>query len=281
MNNKVITMTAWRRVEYTKTVLENLKQCSGFKNYLLLPTIEPGYPEVIKLFDDISNCEVIVNSDVLGNRLNSLKALQRGFDISDFVIHIEDDTVPGVDSLKYFEWASERYKDDKTIFAVTAYNKTHSIHPDNYFTVYRHQWFTAWLWGTWKDRFKEMEKNWDYSRLGWDHSINKMRGERYELCPNLSRSHNIGEKYGTNATPHIWKKVHYNPIWVNSVFNMKDLNFEYPLYSEIEWTDNIQQELSYNSLSMFLEENKSYIIGAGLIGLIGISLYYNKFKNKR
>ncbi len=282
MYKKVITMIAWKRPYYTKQVVDNLKQCIGFEEYTLLPTIQPGYPEVLKVFDDIPNCHPIVNETNIGCGANELKALQRGFALSDYVIHLEDDTVHGIDSLKYFEMAYENYKDDKDIFTVAAYNKTKEINLNNYFTVYRHHWFTPWVWATWKDRFEEMEKNWNSDI--WDHTVNRLRGNRYELCPNLSRSQNIGAENGMNATPKIWKKVHYTPYWVNNTLDVQNIyqniyqsSNKSPTYHEIIYTDTIQQDLSYNTTTMFLEEHKSSII----LGSVGLLILYLIIKNKK
>lgn len=240
-------MTAWRRPEYTKRVIDSLKNCIGFEEYTLLPTIEPGYPEVIKLFERLPNCDMVVNDRLLGCATNTLKSLQRGFDISDFVIHIEDDTVPGIDSLKYFEWIYNVYKDDKEVFTATAYNNIKQIDPQNYFTIYKRHWFTPWMWATWKDRFEEMKKRWHFTI--WDVNINKIiRKNRYEIRPNLPRSQNIGEYMGTHVNPNFWMRSHYNHIWVNNISdtpnipNIPNVYFEYPTYYEIEFADNTSND---------------------------------------
>lgn len=224
---KVITMTGWRRPEYTKQVIDNLKNCIGFEEYTILPTIEPGYPKVLDIFNNLPNCNLVVNDTRLGCETNTFKALQRGFDISDFVIHLEDDTVPGIDSLRYFEWAYDTYKNDEQIFTVTAYNRVRDINTINsqdYFSAYRQKWFTGWFWGTWIDRFEEMSKRWDFHQ-SWDKNINKkIRGNRYEICPSIPRSQNIGENLSTSVRSNYWRMYHYSPFWVNNVLNFSDIS---------------------------------------------------------
>lgn len=275
MYRKIITMTAWRRPGYTKQVIDNLKNCIGIEEYTLLPTIEPGFPDVIELFSNIPNCEVIVNDERLGCGKNTLKALQRGFETSDFVIHLEDDTVPGIDSLKYFEWIYKTYKDDKQIFTVTAYNRIrdiNNIEPQNYFTSYRQKWFTGWLWGTWLDRFEEMSKKWNFE--SWDTNINKkIRGNRYEICPAVPRSQNIGEYLGTNVRPSYWRKYHYSPIWINNILNPNHSEINITSFSDIisNNLDLIYTEIAEptNNLILLeeiqLEKEKLILIGI-LIG---------------
>jgi len=248
MYKKIITMTAWRRPDYTRNVIDNLKKCIGFEEYTLLPTIEPGYPEVLKIFDELPNCEVIVNDKVLGCGTNTFKSLQRGFSISDFVIHLEDDTVPGIDSLKYFEWIYKKYKDDREIFTGTAYNNVKKINPRNYFTVYRSPWFLPWMWCTWQDRFEEMKGEWNFG--SWDVDLNvRTRKNRYEICPYIPRSQNIGEYLGTYNNPDYWRRNQYNPIWVNNAPNISFENLTYTELSNIDDTKRFVTEGYKNVLN--------------------------------
>lgn len=239
MYKKVITMTGFKRPDYTKQVLDSLRQCIGFDEYTLLPTIEPGYPDVINLFNDIPNCELIVNNQKLGCSANTLKALQRGFDISDFVIHLEDDTVPGIDCLQYMEWINQTYKNDKDIFTASAYNRISSIDTVNYFSIQSCPYFTGWIWSTWNDRFEEMKNNWNFR--SWDTNINRnIRGDRLEITPSLPRSKNIGEYDGTYATPKLWREQQYSPIWVNDF--IPEISNTLKEYKSLS---NILNELNY------------------------------------
>ena len=279
---KIITMTAYKRPEYTKKVLDNLQKCIGFEDYTLLPTIEPGFPEVIELFRNIPNCEVVVNDERLGCGTNTLKALKRGFDRTDFLIHLEDDTVPGIDSLRYFEWAYETYRDDKKIFTVTAYNRIrdiNNIEPQNYFTSYRQKWYTGWFWGTWIDRFEEMSKKWNLE--SWDVNINKkIRGNRYEICPSIPRSQNIGEYLGTNVRPNYWRKYHYNPIWINNILNPSNISSS-DFQISLDFSDIISNNLNliYTEVAepinnlILLEEKQLEKEKLMLIGILTGSTY--------
>jgi hypothetical protein len=180
----------------------------------------------LDIFNNLPNCNLVVNDTRLGCGTNTLKALQRGFDVSDFVIHLEDDTVPGIDSLRFLEWAYETYKDNEQIFTATAYNRIRDIDKINsrdYFSAYRQKCYTGWLWGTWIDRFEEMSKKWNFE--SWDVNINKkIRGNRYEICPSIPRSQNIGEHSGTNVRSNYWRMYHYSPFWTNNVLNFSDIS---------------------------------------------------------
>lgn len=263
-------MTGWRRSDYTKQVIDNLKNCISFEDYLLLPTIEPGYPEVSKIFDLLPNCEVVVNDQRLGCTRNTLKALQRGFDISDFIIHMEDDTVPGIDSLKYFEYIYKTYKDDKEIFTATAYNRTAKIEPKDYFTVHRCPSFTGWMWSTWDDRFEEMKDKWDFNT--WDIGINKkIRGDRYEICPSLPRSQNIGELSGTYTTPYNWKRCQQSSVWVNNAPDISNILLSNMLPSNLSSDIN---DIAYFETSSNTCLTECYDTRIGTAMLIGIGYLY-------
>lgn len=242
MYKKVITMTAYKRPSYTKQVVDNLKKCIGFDRYLLLVNIEPGYPETVRAFDTLSNCNIVVNERVLGCATNTLRAIQRGFEMSDFVIHLEDDTVPGIDSLKYFEWVYNTYKEDKDIFTATAYNMTKDVNSTNYFTSYRWHWFTPWMWCTWIDRFEEMAREWDFT--AWDNKVNILRKDRCELCPHVARSQNIGEYLGVHVSPDYWRQNQYNSVWINSIPNVSFDNMinnngnDNIIYTEVSHTES-------------------------------------------
>lgn len=218
----VITFTASHRPTYTAEVLTALAQCRGVAKYLLLPSIEPGNDEVVALYDAISfaRCRIEVNRVRLGCGANTLSALERGFAISDFVIHLEDDTVPTTDTLEYFEHCRATYRRTPDVFSVSGYPGapwSEKVLPETlrgrYRTLARHRWFTPWGWATWRNRFKEMHYNWDPS--DWDRQLNtRLRGTRFEVTPILSRIQNIGAHAGTNVPSPEWhRQTQFLPFW--------------------------------------------------------------------
>lgn len=230
MHKKIITMTAYKRPDYTKLVIDNLKNCIGFEDYLLLARIEPGYPEVEIIFKDLPNCKLIINDGPRGCGVNTYKILEEGFKRSDFVIHMEDDTIPGIDCLKYFEYLNKRYKDDNSIFTVSAFNRMSNseisrLNPTDYFSINKCQSFTGWIWGTWNSRWQEIREKWvNEDPPGWDHNINRnIRKGRYEIVPTLPRSLNIGSENSLHAIPYIWKKCQHSQIWVNNAPNIEEI----------------------------------------------------------
>ena len=89
---------------------------------------------------------------------------------------------------------------------------------DQWHTIKRRQWFTPWLWGTWDDRWKELERKWvqiDSIDRAWAEHINtSVRGDRFEVYPCLSRSQNIGAENGIHVPSVEWHRKHqFNEEW--------------------------------------------------------------------
>src|SRR5258708_27676946 len=141
---KVITMVLYNRPDYTKAVLEALRRCDGIGDYLLLPHIEPGDEEVLALVKsiDFAGVKITLNRRRLGTGRNTFLAWRHGFREADFIVHIEDDTVPARDCLRFMEHCREAYRDDQEIFSVAAYNKLPCA-PSRYYDVSRRRPYTC------------------------------------------------------------------------------------------------------------------------------------------
>ena len=227
----------YNRPQYTERLLNNLNECYGIEDYEVLIFCEPGNKPVENLARKFrpDQTSVTVNPRRYGCNTNIFQCLAIGFSKNDYHIHFEDDTIPGKDCLTYFEWARDKYIDNKEIFTVSGYvnsdNKTEHYYPpsNDMELVERRSWFTPWGWATWKDRFKEMEKVWDFAgaRGSWDATINHIaRQERYELFPAISRIQNIGADLGTHVPNADWhKNHHFNSYWIESTNNYA-INFK-------------------------------------------------------
>lgn len=231
---KTITISLYNRPNYTKILLDSLNQCFGIEDYKILITCEPGDRDVIELASSFrpEQTSLEVNKVRLGCNSNIFKSIARGFEFSDYNIHFEDDTIPGKDCLKYFEWANVKYKDDTGVFTVSGYvnsnNKTEHYREkstDNS-SVCRRQWFTPWGWATWRDRFREMVRVWDFSgRNGsWDCTVNNIvRKDRYEVFPAIPRTQNIGAENATHVPNAEWHRAHHlNEYWIETIKQYSD-----------------------------------------------------------
>lgn len=222
---KIITMTASHRPEYTRQVIDSLSLCYNAHLYKLVVFVEPISNEVINIFKNIHFCEVElnINETRLGHTLNAHKSLNRGFELSDYVIRIEDDTLLAKDFLKFHEFCSKKFKDLKDfIFSVSAGhysepNKTYTSREINKFTV--RSAFSNQGWATWSDRWFEPEgasEVWEnpeiisnqhykvnYKYGGWDGLLERThRKDRSEVVSVIPRVKNIGALNGVHyVTP--------------------------------------------------------------------------------
>jgi hypothetical protein len=195
-----ITGCFWARADYTRRCLDALARCDGIADCVFRPGCEPGCEEVIAMLRGFDACttEVTINRQRLGCNLNTVASIERGFGISDFVLHVEDDVLLAPDALRYFAWARDHYRDNPNILTVTGYNRTPERGCPE--AVHTRKWFHPWGWATWIDRWNRIRAhNYDSKSVTWDvlisrNFIDPADSPYRELYPALSRVQNIGAK---------------------------------------------------------------------------------------
>ena len=189
-------------------MIEALASCAGIEDYLVLFHLEPGYPEVAELAQaaPFVNKMVLTNATLLGCTANTYSAIDQAFRHADFVIYLEDDTVPARDCLRYFEWANRTYRDDPDVFSVTSYCR--DVPPrERYYAVQRQGWFNGWGVATWRDRWQQLSERWGFDEWdSWDICANRIRGNRVQIQPFLARTQNIGAELGTYCPSAEWHR---------------------------------------------------------------------------
>lgn len=226
---KTLSISLYNRPQYTKILLDHLNQCVDIDNYRILICCEPKNIEVIELAQSFRpyQTKLIINPRLYGCNINIFQCLSLGFLNNDYHIHLEDDTIPGKDTLLYFEWARHQFKNDQNIFSISGYvnvdNKTehYKEKSDDVTLVSKRQWFTPWGWATWKDRWNSLQPvlasalNTNYS---WDVTVHRFCGQRKEIFPRVSRIQNIGAELGTFVPSASWHHTHqYNNFWIESI----------------------------------------------------------------
>lgn len=173
---RVITITAWRRPQYLRRVLEALSRCTGVDGYRILLSVDGGYPDRQEEISGVAgsigvDAEVIYHDRNLGCAGNTFFALEWGFSQPvASVIHLEDDTEPSQDFLRYMEACLGRYAGDHSVFTVSGHQRRfeahpgHGVHcrigPGDEGLIRRRQWFTPWGWAIWRDRWEEVRDGW-------------------------------------------------------------------------------------------------------------------------
>jgi GT2 family glycosyltransferase len=227
--NFSISISLHNRPKYTKTLLDYLNKCSNIDKYEILIFCEPSSLEVIQLAQDFRPEQTIVtvNPSRFGCNRNIYQSIKRGFELSDFHIHLEDDTIPGKDFLVYMEFCGLSYKDKKDIFSISGYvnndnniEQFYSCNKNNSSYITTRNWFTPWGWATWIDRWDEIEKafiNSLDSHDSWDIMVHKLLQQRKEVFPTISRIQNIGALNGTYCPGPEWhKKNQFNEYWIET-----------------------------------------------------------------
>lgn len=249
LRNCVVTMTHYNRPEYTRRALEALSRCDGIADCLLVAHVEPGTAEVIDQLKAINFCEtaIVCNNQRQGVARNTLRALEHGLELSDFVVHVEDDILMAEDALTYFWWARATYHNDARVGSVSAYRRTaESIHPVLYNDVRRLRWFHPWGLGIWRDRYQAARPHvlhicgladdpaggfrvvgpgvrnttTPYGDMvgGWDGAFGSYAGINglVQPYPLLSRVQNIGaisSTHGASFTPEFHATQQHCPQW--------------------------------------------------------------------
>lgn len=230
---KLITMTAYRRPDYTQQVVDGLRECIGIEDYVLMPFVDDGnnHPEVVDVFRKIDFMEVRphIQEIRVGCNNNTYFAMSKGFALTDFLIHLEDDTVIVKDALKVLEFLNETYADRKEVIGATTFTNFHhgfvteeTVNDDSVYQIGMDNGnFTAWCCATWKDRWKKYYRptfaSIPSNRISWDtHLFHRLKdqGKLCEVKPYISRCQNIGLKNGTYMhDEELFYKYHHVRKW--------------------------------------------------------------------
>lgn len=211
---RTITISAHKRPQYLRQVLEALKQCDGFKNWVSPIVVCDHHKlqdENVEVARDLGFSTVVYGANIGCNRM-----IRSCFDHgihhvrSDFHVHLEDDTVPTKGCLRWFEWASENLQ-RPTVAAILAYSRF----PTGTVSEYRlQQNDLSWGWGTWSSTWDTFYvPNWIApSRVDmvWDTHIQGLMGKRMVAQPCISRIQNIGRENGTYCTDPAYFEIEHH-----------------------------------------------------------------------
>lgn len=210
-----ITVSAYNRPDYLRQTLAALRRCDGIEKCQVIVFVDPS--EATESCVEISKdfgFSYGIYSDRLGCNRAIHAAMSYGFNHmgSEFHVHLEDDTVPTRDFLRWMAWARDRYRDDPAVMNVSGYQQRSNARLDE---CGLRRWFSSWGWGIWRDRWTGLDWAWAKNDLpSWDVVVcHYLRAGRYEAFPTVSRIQNIGAENGTHVHFPEWHaKFQHVPI---------------------------------------------------------------------
>lgn len=195
-----ITVSGYNRPAYLSQTLARLRECDGIRDCTVTVLLDPCDETQAQInAAAYYGFEPFVYAERQGCNLAIGKAFAHGFadPAVDFHVHLEDDTVPTRDCLRWFAWARDNYRHDPGVMNVSGYQR---ISNGRLAECGLRRWFTPWGWGTWRDRWLGLARGWEPREPSWDVIVNHvLRGGRFEVFPTVSRVQNIGAENGTHV----------------------------------------------------------------------------------
>ena len=212
---QTLTVSGYNRPRYLEQTLRALTECDGIASCRVAVILDPcdetqeqgriamRYGFTSYVMERRAGCNTAIQT-----------AIQYAFDHmgTEYHIHLEDDTVPTRDCLRWFAWAGRQYRGNPGVMNVSGYQRL-SNHRLGECGLRR--WFTPWGWATWKDRWAGLARGWAQTAdVSWDVIVNHgLRAGRYEAFPTTSRIQNIGAELGTHVPNAEWHAAnHHVPI---------------------------------------------------------------------
>lgn len=206
-------MPLYKRPNYTRRVLEALSECDGINEYTILFSIDGNDKEIKKIVENFCLCNKIFHKGPnKGCNANCIQAFNKGFELANFIIYIEDDTVLATDALRFLEWGDSQFRENDNVTTVCAYHRNPTVETDCEKVTAR-KGFCCWGIGMWKDRFSKIK--FDKSSVAWDTQINRQKNKQYTIQPLVGRCQNIGAENGTYVRCKKWHaQNHHTPYWI-------------------------------------------------------------------
>jgi hypothetical protein len=231
-----ILMPVYGRPHYLKSVLGALARVRDIDKTILIISQDGNNPEVTALIRQIKFTRTIIirhTRPFLGVQAffwDSLMAASTNIHFMlEFVfrqtpakgaIVLEDDIVPSVDFLNYFQWTFARILSGEKVLSVTGFNIDSRVmpginyHPQDYpYDLVENREngrtkFTGWSWGITRDKWLQVRKHWSFT--SWDIGLDKLQRKLGLISykPVLGRAKNIGMQGGINFT-----EAEDNPKW--------------------------------------------------------------------
>lgn len=260
--NTIITIKAKSRPGYFQQVVTSLQHIPGIDKIAIVVSldheidhIQDAHVNCIRACSNVDNYHVFKNKNPRGCAGNTKLLMEHAFNEldADYVIHLEDDTVPAQDFLQYMEWGYEELVKNPNLFAVCPFNR--AARKDTIPGTPGLDWSYLRPWFECGGGFGMARPGWDlitskggmFGAVGntnnpdlvglqwkfsqsiqlgddgsWAWPFNQYFRERSEtehLCifPSVSRTNNIGAQGGRfNPSPEWHQENIWDPDWIGS-----------------------------------------------------------------
>ena len=121
--------------------------------------------EIIKKEKWCGNVHINYTEKNIGCRDSILNGISKIIGKYENVIVLEDDIITSPWFLTYMNSALNFYESRKSVFSISGWNFPKSVItiPDDYqYDVYISRRILSWGWATWKDRWEQIDWNWDF-----------------------------------------------------------------------------------------------------------------------
>ncbi|PRW61047.1 glycosyl transferase [Chlorella sorokiniana] len=247
--NRVVAIVAYDRFEYFRQVIDALRRAWGSEEYTVVIAIDgppkdeqqqqhfnrQGWADTVAYSEQLAwlaergqgFAAVHVNTSAanLGLWANKKRAVAAAFQLSDFVVVLEDDVTLERDALRWFEWhiTSGLAFTRPELALATCWSASFPYWPaavegrdalavrelgllDKYWSD---QWAVPWGWATWRRTWDAVGANW----TGQDADLGQAvlsRGWR-ENIPLVARCNNIGS-VGTHRAGQVDQHIHQRAL---------------------------------------------------------------------
>ena len=211
---KVIVVFCHSRAKLLKQCLASVCKATGFSEWKLVVVHQKGYPDVEKVLEKYKNqINTLVSVEpcfnfALGNiNYNRILGTKIGFELlrADYVLGIEEDNLISVDTLKFIEFAYEKYKKLASFRGINLGSVEHgkAVAKEGY-SLLRfglHGSAGVLTKKTWIDIKKRKLFEFDLRNpnFAWDAKIEFYLKTGFMVTPNLSRNLDLG--YGGTFSP--------------------------------------------------------------------------------
>ncbi len=174
MKYAAVVMTTLCRYTHLVALLESLKRNTGAEytevfialDYPALDSHWDGYNKIIQYVDHIEGFKQVhvhkrpYNYGPRRNRAEVIKVVEESFDR---IIYTEDDNIFAPNFLEFVNKGLERYKDDLSVVAICGYRHFYNICFDDNNYYMQSSEFSAWGYGYWRDKTREIKKGITYT----------------------------------------------------------------------------------------------------------------------